>query len=1275
MFRHLCYTSVLIAATLLALGAEAAPKKKNNKRGKKKKTVEVQPAKPLVLPLERFVYVRGETVPLAVREGAGTITLKPVDAKSAKPVQFRLDGPAVLDTTTLAPGTYEVLLDEKPAMLKLTLIEHQRKSAGAFINEQVWPVREEDCFAPLRQGCGVNVFMTLGNRGGYEAINRDLDRLLEFKAGFFISPTTRPTSFKPARGWQWELDNWIIRLSQISQSQLRYPAFSGFCYEWDAGNVVRSPSIFFIMGKMDKEWRQYQKDSNEALYKEFTKRTGLQPPTTREIIQYAAAIKRPEYGPIVDLPSFRWMQRVAKHMPPLPEEKMADLKKRIVAWHKYLMGLYGEGHRMMGQHLDRIDPAMAHTGSVNIDHGSVNQGHFTPANYQGLNIRHMSAWNDQTGKSDYIHQWLLSGALMNTTNPNNQPIWVAQGTGISHGQAGKTVRSIAHNLAQNGTGVGSAAEGGFAWIKGPKFDVINNAQDFMHRFSALAVHGDGDHGVAILYSMENFAPRVAHEGPLTPAWQALLTLTRLGYTPRFVTEEDIRADRLKNYKILTVWDQQFPLPDDVTAKIKAFTDAGGRVVADASTSVKLPGLEKLEVGVWSTEARHVYGWGSPNLALMPGGMPRVGEYVHHRLAPAVEKALGNTERALYTQADGATSDVTICQIKGGSDATYVIAINDSWDANHWSHMRWHQVEETLKPNGIAAGAMRYDLNEEKLIGAADKAFKVDLKATTARVFAVLSRPIAKVDLKATQELPAGKPLAIQVRFSDNAGKPLKGVLPFHLTIVRPDGSNAFEGYRSTNQAGDFRFVYPVPVNASAGNWTVQLRSQLTGDLVSLPVTVKPNGKPVVRALRDRVVVRQGAALKELVKQPLDIVLIGKQQPAHAAAAAKVKEILKNARIVENPVRTNYTLAYVATEAEKAENRKVDEGKALGRIVLRAHQREHFYSRSSAFRYGRNVVLLDLVNVGKDCPMAEVLDWHGLLWPRVSAAFPGKGKAVVQVIHDIFDPDADVIVIQAMDAEGLLEGAKALAKVPEDWVGTSVSNARLALMQQWNARGGVTMPKINDRLTDNGCRSEQKPDPYRLTVQNVPTKASEPKLPLKAGRRGFRAIPKEFDVRKEVYAQQRVGDTYINSQGTPGNPDLRFCEAVLVPVAVTDAGEYQITVTGQFRYSDRLPRSQGSWEEILKVYDEVVPKERKPLHWEIQLNDKTVGKLTPSKTEKQDVPIETLPFYSKNKPKSVNEEVVSELSATIKLPAGKHEVRLIYRNMIDGQLNSINIEKK
>jgi hypothetical protein len=84
----------------------------------------------------------------------------------------------------------------------------------------------------------------------------------------------------------------------------------------------------------------------------------------------------------------------------------------------------------------------------------------------------MSAWNDRIGIGDYDYQWLHSAALMNTRNPDGQPIGVATGTAV-------------HLLAHHGSGIGSAAEGSGSLITSSNPSIQSAQEVFMHRFCSL----------------------------------------------------------------------------------------------------------------------------------------------------------------------------------------------------------------------------------------------------------------------------------------------------------------------------------------------------------------------------------------------------------------------------------------------------------------------------------------------------------------------------------------------------------------------------------------------------------------------------------------------------------------------------------------------------------------------------------------------------------------------------------------------------------------------
>ncbi len=111
----------------------------------------------------------------------------------------------------------------------------------------------------------------------------------------------------------------------------------------------------------------------------------------------------------------------------------------------------------------------------------------------------------------------------------------------------------------------------------------------------------------------------------------------------------------------------------------------------------------------------------------------------------------------------------------------------------------------------------------------------------------------------------------------------------------------------------------------------------------------------------------------------------------------------------------------------------------------------------------------------------------------------------------------------------------------------------------------------------------------------------------------------------------------------------------------------------FRYSDRKPCWQAQWEDIINLREQIVPKERRPLEFEVQQAGKMAGKLVPVKTQEKEVPLELTAPTAGTKPKSVVEEVVTQLTGEIELPAGRQELLLIHKNVVDGKLNQVLIE--
>jgi len=158
---------------------------------------------------------------------------------------------------------------------------------------------------------------------------------------------------------------------------------------------------------------------------------------------------------------------------------------------------------------------------------------------------------------------------------------------------------------------------------------------------------------------------------------------------------------------------------------------------------------------------------------------------------------------------------------------------------------------------------------------------------------------------------------------------------------------------------------------------------------------------------------------------------------------------------------------------------------------------------------------------------------------------------------------------------------------------------------------------------------------------------------------------------QLVLHYKVGDAYVETATVEFlMADLRFSEAMQLIADVKTAGTFKITITGVFRYSDRKPCWQAQWEDIIDLREKLVPNERKPMEFEVNNGGKTVGKLLPTKTEQKEVPLELASASAGLKPKTVVEEVVTELSGEIELAAGRQEILLIHHNIVDGKLEKV-----
>ncbi|HEY3322651.1 MAG TPA: hypothetical protein VGP72_19505 [Planctomycetota bacterium] len=1319
----------------------------------------------VTLPLERTAYFAGERVPIFLRADAAEVTLDAVNADGPTRVFAGKPGLVLLDTTRLAAGDYrlELRAGDAPAPVasvpRVTIVSPLRRSVASLQDEAAPPspqfdgrkkytpeeraeiaAKHWDGVAQTLRESGIGAVFSLGSDDtGPQA---SLDTLARTGTIMLCNPDTRPTSFFPTRNAPEELDSMSQRLIHAAQANGRFPNFGGFCYGWDTTGYAiggrRGLMTYWGWGENEKPLRSYIERIDAQMIDIFRKRTGMEPVSEGEYIAYILSLKRPEFGTMIDLPTKQWLEEISKYAKPMADggtgsrqqteaargtETRAQFEKRLDAWSAYLMSMYGEVYGAFNENLRSVSPSFRNTSSVQVDHCAVRYGQYFPAAYAPLDFQYQSTWNDQIGGPDYAYQWLLTAGLLEM-NRGARPTWLSNAIATAHGRAaypGKFTRVAAHGLAWGVTGIGFACEG-FSnllggmnretnWVnmkgKSGAADVLAG-REFLERFACLAINGRGDHGVGILFSKSQFQRQHVTMGFGEPHYKMFVALTRLGTTPRFVTEEELAADRPLSVKALVVLGQTFPVSAEAMAGIEHFVKGGGQVLVDGNTTVAFPSVQKFEADLPFTQPGKPFNWAAPNMAAGDNDT-----LMFERWYRANAEKLFNL---LWTTCGGQLHNnfgATLAQIHGGQDAKYVIAVNDSHIATQadWRQLQGGVMVSSFYEGGASLGiGALYDLNEEKSLG--EKALggsPCDLSATTARMYGILKRPAKSIELSAKQVLNAGDDLVLSVRLLDKDKQTIRAVVPFHISVLRPDGKVFQEFYRGTTREGTLAMSIPLPANAPAGEWKLTVRCQLDGQTATLPVKVSAAKVDFATNYEDSVLVHGGSAIEPLLKRGQKLVVPIFDSPQAAAlktAAEKMKAVLEplgvEVEVRSGPNVSAYVLGYEPTEAEKTENAKADRGESFGKIKRKTTNRNDWFAALTGWRFGLPVVLLDLRGVapasvpagkggattaGRDAgatnPLAEALDAAGMLWPRATSEFPGAGRAVVHGIHWAFAPRVNAIVIQACDEQGLLAGVEALPKLPTDFLSGSVAAVR---EQLWRERGvaPASVPagdQNRDRegaaggLTSNGLETGHAPQPFRIDFPEAkpPTaeeaKALAPKRPVRVAL----SLPVSVDVKKDVvpfiYADGKLIEASAVSFLVP---DLRFSNALMVAADVQQAGKTKIVVTGTFRYSDKLPKSQPQWEDILKLYDQLVPKERRQMEIDVRVGEKSVGKLIPSKTERRQMPLEMKPGFGDKDVKKVEEDVVVELSGEVELPAGRQEVFLIHRNIVDGLIEGLGV---
>jgi hypothetical protein len=1239
------------------------------------------------LPLERAQYFVGESVILAVGAVRPPYDLDWIDAGGRAAVSYRGDAPLLrVDTERLAPGRYQVVVNAEPTGVAIGLTSPDQASPAATLGRLAYrPNRpnDPDRFRTQMREARVNALMVErwgeAGSGTYPA----QDDLVATGSALFLNPCSRLTGGFPCGVCEPEASAYRQRLALCAQANARYPTFGGFRYDADPAGFGDRKALLTAAdwGEDERPLRNYLAAGHAALRSAFTAQSRLEPVSEMDHLRYCLAIGRAEFAPLADLPTLRWAQAVNRCLPPLSAADCRRLEERQDAWAGYLMGLYAEAYAGHQKVVREVSPSLRNTSAVNPDRAPAAAGQYPPSAYTPLDFRYSNPRTPATYPSVAESAWLFSTALLDIGRPADQPTWVVAAPragaesapftrlaarGLAYGARGMGPARDLIALSQRGTEAGADRTPGRDRVG----DDLAAGRAWLRRFAPLAAQCAEVNRIAVLISRSQLARQQLRLGPDAPQFNVFVALARLGYTPRLITQEQIRGDGLRPFNALIVVNQTVEPPRPIMAKLGEFSRSGGRILVDRQTTVDLPDAEIMDIALPSTNA--VAEPDCPVLGMPPSVTADAAESGHRALAAVLLEALGNADRSILRCRLGERSGFSTFELDGGPDATYVVAVREPTPGDRPPE---RQASDELVPRFLANGVL-YDLTEEGRIGPVAPV-RCGFDHLAARVYGLLRRPVKAVDLRANQSVTAGDELAGGLRFVGGNGERLRAAIPFHLAVRRPDGTVAREWYGCTDRRGWFVFTWRVPVNEPAGAWAVDVRSQLDGTTATVPVVVWEGETVQAEPVNETVVVRGTEPIRALLRRKPEFVLPvfpGPQETELSDAAETVRAVLQRqavrVEVRENPAWSTYVMGYDPSRVQTLQNTLVAAGDTIGRVRLETLHSHDAYAPLSGYAFGKPLVLLDLAGTAGN-PLVRKLDAEGLLWPRVGGGFPGPGRAVVQLVRSAFWPGMDTLVIQAPDVDGLRAAARALADLPPDWITPSVETARDRLLSGLGI-GRAPPPAFRAQpLTARGRFTSRRPQPLAAHSPDVRLTAAE--TPPSAGGATAAPVPIPGEVRAEEAGPVVLVDGRpVEAAGVPLG-DLRYRDASRVRTTARRGGPFRVVVEGIFRYSDRPPRSQPAWEEILAVYRAVVPAVRRPLRFDVLVDGKPAGQLTYLATQAMEVPLETLAASATRQPRSVREEVVTQVSGAVELPPGEHELLLIHQNIVDGQVDRIRLD--
>jgi hypothetical protein len=311
-------------------------------------------------------------------------------------------------------------------------------------------------------------------------------------------------------------------------------------------------------------------------------------------------------------------------------------------------------------------------------------------------------------------------------------------------------------------------------------------------------------------------------------------LGRAGYPAHILHEKLLPKGVLRHYRTLVVIGQTHALPRDVTTELSKFVKQGGKIVADRTTTVKLPGT----ITTAADYRDPAYRWTVPftqderkfatlreasayKTNLFMDTLPRnaVGP-----MKAAMRKTASRP--AIISECGDLIAERHVC---GNAALFMVLNAHEELpkigqEQRHWLY-NYAPLRATFTLQGIPKSAMAYaiegaDWGKVQVLKNPSAPQTLEFAPGEMKLFYVASPMASALPLARKPQVSGG---VLDLRHISRPGSPVR------LTVKAPDGSVLYDIYRASRQPdGGFSARFPLGLNAAPGKYSVQVQNLLGG---------------------------------------------------------------------------------------------------------------------------------------------------------------------------------------------------------------------------------------------------------------------------------------------------------------------------------------------------------------------------------------------------------------------------------------------------------------